>query len=49
LSDLADRVASRILGKTDLVDAEGWDSADTIAELSGRDDNIVDAEIVDED
>jgi hypothetical protein len=49
LSDVAEQVATAILDRTDVLDAEWWDVADTIAELSGRDDFVVDAEIVDED
>ena len=49
LSDVAAKVAHTILGKTEVIDAEGWDVDGTIAELAGGDDNIVDAELVGED
>jgi hypothetical protein len=52
LRDSADKVANNILTGLDVIEAEAWDETDgwSIAELSvGGDDEIVDAEIVDED
>lgn len=52
LRDLANKVATDIINTLDVVEVEAWDEADrwTAPELSGGgDDDIVDAEIVDED
>lgn len=52
LRDVADKVARDILVTLDVIDAEVWDDSDgwSIQELSGgADEDIVDAEIVDED
>jgi len=51
LSENAQRVASEILNRLDVVDADSWEAPDqwTLKELSGADDDVVDAEVVDED
>lgn len=52
LAGIADKIATNILTTVNVVDIEGWDQADawTVPALSvgGEDDDIVDAELVDE-
>ena len=51
LQEVAAKVANDIVRTLDVVEAEAWDEADawSVAELSDQGDDIVDAEIVDED